>query len=252
MTWASRRQAFVIGLIALVVIGILSVVLASYLGAKPEPTCMDGAMNQDEDGVDCGGSCAFLCVADVVQPSVSFVRAVPSGNRTDVVAYVANRNAEAAARGARYVIELYGADRGFVAAREGVVDLPPGVVVPIFAPGLVEGIASGQAFITFDEASLRWYDEPRTAAVPRIEESRVVDGSLPRATAMIRNATAVPMEDITLVATVFDAAGTPIAASQTLVRSLSPGESTSATFFWNEPFSAPAGRVEVRAVPWLP
>jgi hypothetical protein len=252
MTWASRRRAFVIGIIALIVIGIAAVATAFLVGKEPVPTCMDGVMNQDEEGVDCGGSCAYLCAADVAPPSVSFVRAVPSGSRTDVIAYVANRNAQAAVRGARYTVELYGADRGFIASKEGVIDLPPGSAVPVFVPGLAEGVVAGQAFLAFDDASLAWYRETRTASAPRVEEARVEEGSAPRATALVRNPSATPMDDIALVATVFDAAGTPIAASQTLLRGLAPGGSAVATFFWNEPFSAPAGRIEIKPVPWLP
>ena len=31
---------------------------------KVDPTCFDGKKNQDERGIDCGGVCALVCLAD--------------------------------------------------------------------------------------------------------------------------------------------------------------------------------------------
>jgi hypothetical protein len=252
MTWASRRQAFILSMIAIIVLLGIGVAVFFIATSEKPMTCIDKVQNQDEEGVDCGGVCAYLCSASVAPPSVSFVRAVPSGDRTDIVAYVANRNPDAAVKGARYTLELFGSDRGFIAERAGTIDLPPGAVVPIFAPGMYDRAVEGQAFLTFDDASVLWYREPRVAALPRVEEARIADTNPPRVTALIRNASAFPMDDITLVATVFDASGVPLAASQTLLRSLAPGDTAVASFFWNAPFVGPVGRVEVRPVPWLP
>lgn len=253
MTWASRRQAFILGTLAVVLLTVVGVVTFLIIRAEPEPTCADGIQNQTEDGVDCGGTCAYLCVADLAPPSVAFVRTVPSGTRTDVIAHVVNRNTSAAVKGARYTIELFGADRTLVAARDGVVDLVPGAVTPIFIPGILNGSRfEGQAFLTFNDTSIRWYRESRVVPSPVIEEARVTDAVPPRVTALVRNAGAFPMEDLTLIATVFDAAGTPIAASQTLVQDITARGTASATFFWNESFTASPGRVEVRSVPLLP
>ncbi|MCB0769700.1 MAG: lamin tail domain-containing protein [Flavobacteriales bacterium] len=41
-------------------------------GPTPEPTCTDGIMNGDEEGVDCGGSCPLSCEAAALQLDPSF------------------------------------------------------------------------------------------------------------------------------------------------------------------------------------
>ena len=71
--------------------------------------------------------CTYLCVAQVSPPSVQFVRAALAvrAGRTDVIAYVDNPNAGAAAKDASYRIDLYGADNVLVASEDGTTDLPP-------------------------------------------------------------------------------------------------------------------------------
>jgi hypothetical protein len=253
MTWASRRQVFIIAVAAVLILGIGGAVVALVLTSEPEPTCTDGLMNQNESGIDCGGSCTFLCNAEVAAPSVSFIRAVSSGARTDVIAYIANRNPDAAIRKAKYTVELYDTRRARAGVQEGYIDIPPGTLVPLFLSGVLEEQSfSGEAFLTFEDASLRWYHDTRDVALPSFEEVQLTTDTAPRVSALVRNTSPFTLRNITLVAVVFGLDGTPIAASQTLVKEL-PGTGTArATFFWNEPFSAPAGRVEVRAVPELP
>lgn len=253
MTWASRRQFFIISILVMLFVSAVGAVVFAVVTIEPEPTCRDGVQNQTETGIDCGGTCAYLCVAEVTAPAVSFIRAVDSGSRIDAVASVTNRNTQAAVKSARYTIELFDTKRVLVGVYDGTVDLPPNAVVPIFVPNvLAASTFDGQAFLTFEDSSLRWYREPRTTFIPPVEETRLTNGPSPEVRATVRNTSAFALRDVALVATVFDAVGTPIGASQTLVRDIEARGSASATFFWNAPFSATPGRVEVRAVPVLP
>jgi hypothetical protein len=70
-SWASRRRRLyfegALGTFTLIVVAIW------FLNLE-RPTCFDGRNNQDELGVDCGGSCAIFCPAQVLGPVVRWSR----------------------------------------------------------------------------------------------------------------------------------------------------------------------------------
>ena len=55
MSYKSRKQFFY-GIIYLVIFGLIGAGIYFALTSK-EATCFDGIQNQNEEGVDCGGSC---------------------------------------------------------------------------------------------------------------------------------------------------------------------------------------------------
>jgi hypothetical protein len=246
MSWASRRQFIVISLLAAIAIAVIaSVAIAIFYET---PTCSDKKQNQDEAGIDCGGSCARVCTADSLAPQVTFARPVsPLQGRTDVIAYVVNPNAEAAVNDARFTIELYGNDGIVIAKKEGTVDLGPGDTVPVFMPNLYTGnLIATRAFLTFDPASLVYVKYQDRRIIPRYnDDAHVVSGSAPRITASFSNPSAMMLRNIPVVATVFDADGSAIAATQTLLTELPPQGNAQVIFVWNEPFAAPPARVDI-------
>ena len=90
------------------------------------PTCTDGIMNGDEQGVDCGGSCQRLCQTSFLAPSPSWTRfeqVAPS--LYNLAAYIINPNIDAEASNVPYHIALYD-DRGvLITDTTGTVTLPP-------------------------------------------------------------------------------------------------------------------------------
>lgn len=250
MTWAERRRAYVIGGAILVALTILSGIVFAVI--YEAPSCMDRKQNQDETGVDCGGSCAYLCAAEVQQLRTPLVRAISTqSGRTDVVAYVENRNQAAEVKGAAYEVEVYAEGGLLLGKKSGVVDIPAHATVPVFVPGVVQGIGSApQAFITFSD--LKWRaarGEVEPVTVGRIE---LEDGSSPRVRAVVGNPSPRATYDRVFVATLYSASGTVIAASQTVVPSIPALGEGEAIFTWNAPFPEPVTRVDVRAQPRLP
>src|SRR3989344_5262733 len=180
MSWASKKRTFVVGGMLAIGIGIVAIVLVATL--YDVPSCTDGVENQGEDGADCGGPCAYLCRASVAAPSVRFVRQLTlSSGRTDVIAYIDNPNPLAAAKGARFSIELYGPDNVIVATKEGTVDLPPSSTVPVFVPEFFSGHQRvARAFLIFDDESLHWFRLAETPATPSVSDISVETGDAPR------------------------------------------------------------------------
>lgn len=244
MDWAQRRQLIVI---ATFVVGI-GLVIAGALFAifYQVPSCMDRTQNQGESGVDCGGPCSTVCTAQTLAPQVRFVRAVvPQPGRTDVIAYIDNPNSTAAAANVRGTVELYDANHALLAKMDTTFDLPPATSVPVFLPAVAFGNQQiTQAFLTIDESSLHWSRAAGKPTLPTVT-GRTIDPSNTRITATLNNVTAQPIERITVIATVFDAADMAIAASKTIVAELPAQGSAPLVFTWNVPFSGNAARVEI-------
>lgn len=250
MSWALRRRLMIIGLIA-AVIAILGG-LFYFTNIHAAPSCIDSKQNQDEEGIDCGGTCSYFCSASQAAPSTRFVRAVsPSTGRTDVIAYIDNPNVSSAASGLHYTIELYSPTNTVVAKKEGTVDLPPSSTVPIFVPNFFSGSeVVARAFITFDTPVHLWYRYQETRVVPKVSNILFSGGETPRVTATAENATTVSLKNVRFVVTVFDEAGDAIAASQTIAPSVPSHGNAPLVFTWPTPFLKPVGRIEV--IPVIP
>lgn len=245
MSWAAERRALILLIVGLVAATVLAIVAISVF--YETPSCADGKQNQDETGIDCGGSCAQICTANAVPPVVEFVRALKQGNRVDVIAYVENPNPSASTYGARYTIELYRADRSVITEYSSTIDLPPASSVPIFIPGAYNGLETvEQAFLAFDGASIVWTRDAGDYIVPTVTDVRVTNAHPPRITATVHNPTALPLRSVQVVATVFDEEDVVVAASRT-VADLIPGQgSANIVFTWNEAFIRAPARIDVR------
>jgi hypothetical protein len=253
MDWAHRRRTVVWVIIAAVIVAALAI-LAFAIFYKT-PSCIDHTQNQGETGIDCGGPCSTVCSAgtaitpgsEVAQPAtVRFVRAIPQSGRTDVIAYIDNPNRDALSTGAHMTLDLYTNDDEDLRTHLSL-DIPAGKSVPVFIPGAATGgVTIRQAFLAFDSGYPVWTKQAQPAAAPTTSGITIENAdTFPRVTATLQNSIAYPLSNVTVAATVFDAAGSAIAASRTLVQTL-PGQGTAPLVFtWNEPFSAPPARVEL-------
>src|SRR3989344_5725203 len=148
MSWASKRKVLIITLLSLV--GITLVVLTVIAFVYEAPSCSDGKQNDDERGVDCGGaSCTYLCSADVDGATVRFARILrPQEGRLDVIAYIDNRDTNAAAKGVNAVVELFDENQSLLATKTVVIDIPEGATVPVYLADVYRGSGVvSQAFV---------------------------------------------------------------------------------------------------------
>lgn len=247
--WSKRQQAYVISTFVAIVLMIGVAVAAAVL--YESPTCFDGIQNQNERGVDCGGSCEYLCRAEVSMPFVSFARPlIQVPGRIDVAAYIENRNQHAEAKNAPYVAEVFDAQGRTLGSHTGTIDLPARTVVPLFIPGVASGTTAARAFITFgDEVHFRTARSvPADVMVSRTD---FFPGTEPRVVTSIANTTAYPIHDRMAVATVYGPDDVVIAASRTVIRFIDAFGAADAIFTWPQDIDS-AARVEVRVVPVIP
>lgn len=250
MEWAKKRTWAVWSVLVACALAIL--LILGFAIFYKTPTCTDGKQNGDETGIDCGGRCSTVCSAEAQPASVRFARVLQQSGRNDLIAYVDNPNVDAYAKNASLSIDVYLQD-GHVLNRRAYVTLPAKSSTPVFIPGIANS-AVQQAFASFAPGSVLWTKGSGWDASAPDVSNVSVDGadSRPRITATVANKTAYPQNNVPLVATVFAADGTAIAASQTVVPLLPPQGTAQAVFTWNEPFAAPYARIEILPVVALP
>ncbi|MGE5541271.1 MAG: FxLYD domain-containing protein [Bacillota bacterium] len=252
MSWASRRRFIIISIMVVGALGILGAF--AYVTFHRAPTCFDNKQNQDEEGIDCGGTCAYQCTASEAAPSVRFARPVsPASGRTDLIAYIDNSNGDVAASNLNFTIELYSPTNTVIAKKEGRVDLPPASTVPVYVPNIYTGSQEvARAFITFDTPSHLWYRYRETRPIPEIADVRIDTSETPRVTAVAVNNSAAKITNVPFVITIFDAAGNAIAASRTIAPSIPAHGSAPLVFTWSTPFTGAVSRVDIKPVIPLP
>lgn len=181
------------------------------------------------------------------EPLVRFARPIsPQPGRYDIIAYVDNRNAREAVKDARYTIELYGEDRTLLATRAGRTDLPPAETIAVYVPEAYRGEkVVAQAFMSFDEDSLKWYEPGKKHVIPLVTNVEMQSTESPRIRATLENPIAFPIYDIRPIATVFDEEGNAIAASQTILPQLGSQAEAQVQFSWTTAFQGVPARVEV-------
>lgn len=247
--WAEKRRFWIIAIAGAFIVLALAGITAAVL--YDAPTCTDLVQNSDEEGVDCGGSCQYLCREAVTPARMVFARPVMNApGRIDVIAYIENRNQSAEAVRAPYTVELYDAGNLLLAKRAGTIDLPPRSVVPLFVPNLYIGTDTAiRAFVSFD-ADVRFERPAGDRVTPVVVSAeRTEANGLQRVIAVLENPSATSVYQVKVIATLFGADGNAMAASQTVLREIPARGTSEAVFTWSQPFPETPVRIEVLPVP---
>lgn len=205
----------------------------------PEPTCFDGVRNQDERGVDCGGSCERVCQTQTPNATISWDRAFNASNDVyNLVAYIKNPNVSLEAREVPYSFKVYDKDNLLITERRGQMYIPPQPATVVFEPGVkTDGRkVSRTTFQFLDEPFWEQADIPDVNFRVSNKELSGATSSNPRLTLDITNANVNKFEDINIVSIVSNQLGEVVQASKTVVEELGAGKTAPAIFTWRKPF----------------
>jgi Mg-chelatase subunit ChlD len=208
--------------------------------------CLDGFMNGLERGIDCGGGCARICLADTLPPTVKWARSFRvSEGLYNAVAYVENKNRDAGIAHLGYTIKLYDKN-GLITSKTAVTELPPGTLYPIFEGRIATGDRiPTQTVIEFDPTPV-WVKATQKDERFKVEGRTLSGADLkPVLTASVQNETLDEAQDVEVVATIFDAAGTALTTSRTKIPLFPPRSSKDIIFTWQEPIAKTLRSCEV-------
>ncbi len=238
--WAQKRKITIqLGLFILVA------ALISYgifLTLHVEPSCTDRTQNQDEVGVDCGGSCPIACEFGIVPVKTLWAR---SFKLTDglyaIAAYIDNQNEDRAATNVPFEFNIYNEKgRRIDRASSQTFIMPNGGTV-VFVPHISTGgqVVANTNFRLLQKPVLQKTQYQYNIAV---SDKKVTHWDTePRAEAVVTNTGTVPLRYMYFVAIIFDGDDNAIAASRTYHENLQPGESMPIYYTWIKPFELNTG-----------
>ncbi len=238
-SWASRRKTIILGAVVLVLTAVSFAIFWNFWYRAP--TCFDGLKNNDETGIDCGGSCSLICNTGILKPIIRWdprLFEVLPGTWSALV-YVENANTNVDATYVPYTFTMYGEDNQILEERTGATILPKNKTVGIFEGGITtkDGLRPRRAVFELGN-NIVW--TKNNEAVPNISISHTpllrLD-SAPRVEANIKNNSIEEIKNIELVITIFDGSDNAVAASRTFVEDLKKNENANIFFTWPKPFN---------------
>ncbi len=247
-SWAARNK-FIYSSIAFVFISLV-VGVPVFLFFYKAPTCTDGRKNQNESGVDCGGSCPRLCPADFSPVAYVWERYQKiAPGLYSVLAYVENPNISVEASNVPYSFSLYDRDGTVITTRSGKTSIPAGKRFAIFESALaVKERVPVKA--TFEFTALPQWVRAEGQTLARVESSTIFnEGTFPRVEASIKNIGRSILRNLEAVAIVYNSEGNAIAFSRTTIDQVSPDDVEDIAFTWQEKFSSEQVRVDILVRP---
>jgi hypothetical protein len=225
----SRRvKQLVYGLLYIIVLG--SIVTGIYfLFLKPAPSCFDGIQNEGEQGVDCGGPCAKICIPANIQ-SISALGPVqvfsPLAGHATVLVQVENANANFAASSFDYTVTLYGADgSSTVATLPGSSFAYADETKYIVFPNVSVSAPVSRADIAI--SNIQWVPTDQMGFIPQFSFTNLEDtasgNGYVTVTGNITDRDVASFNKVLVMAIFKNTAGAPIGASQTELDSIAPG-----------------------------
>ncbi len=229
LSWSNQRKFLYTAVASVIVFALLFILFIKFFTAAP--TCFDGKFNNDERGIDCGGSCALFCAADTRAPVVLWSRAFEVAPDTyTAAAYIKNPNLGAAAGNVAYSFQLFDDENLLVAERAGVLNIPPVQTVPFIDPNINVGHRTvARALFSFSEEPV-WRRVGNLPALRAGNQLLAADGS--RLSVTIFNESSENADKVTVAAVLFDGQGIARGASKSVVPRVPRKGSQDVVFTW--------------------
>lgn len=210
---------------------------------KSDPTCFDGKQNQDETGLDCGGSCTKQCVVkveakDLVIKETAFV---PVGDGSyDVLAQVYNPNDVAGASSFTYTLSLRDASGQILSRQSGTSFILPQETKYLLEFHLAATTVPSQAVVEF--SGIVWehfegYTEKPRISVVRQSYARITSGAgYGAATGLVINESPYDFRSLAVKVVLRDALGKPVALNMTTMQTMKSKEQRDFRLVWPTAF----------------
>jgi len=246
ISWSRKRQIIYF----LSVVGFLILISAYPLFSLlyEPPTCIDGKQNQDELGVDCGGSCDLLCNFQVTELSVLWSDAFHvEGDVYDLVAFIENKNPDAGITYLYYTIKAYDRFGEVSLERKGVTYANALEEFVLFEPDAKFPEKPARVDVEFNE--LKWQRTIPNREQVTVKDKRLIDHDIsPKLIATLENNSPDVKRDIEAIALVYDELGKVVAVSSTYLNTLGKNTKEEVFFTWPNPISV-KGKIGVCTAP---
>ncbi len=195
----------------------------------PTPSCFDHIQNQGEQGVDCGGPCAFSCVpsAKPLTSAGDVQSFVFAPGIATLLGQIANPNSYYGANIADYYFAFYDASSTLLGSVFGQTFIYPNETKYVIAPR--EAIPDGTVSMTMViPTSTPWIPGTSMGSVEpalvflNVEQQNISSGTAVLS-GMVQNQGSLSLSRVTIVALLNDASGHRLGVSETAVTNVAVG-----------------------------
>ncbi len=201
-----------------------------FFFVKPAPSCFDKKQNQNEEGIDCGGICAQICLPADLQP-ISIVEEpetfFPTADKTTVLARIKNPNDSHGAF-ISYVITLYNKNNQSLATFSENTTIYPSQVRYVIVPSAEVENAKERVeradlrFTKVDWQLAEYLPQPIVSVRDQMVER--MPGNFLSVTGNVTNADIIDIPTAKVIAVFFNQFQIPIGAARTELDDFRSGE----------------------------
>ena len=190
------------------------------------PTCFDSIQNQDEEGVDCGGTCQKICLPNEFETIevVDRVRILKvDDEHLSLLVKIQNNNIDFAAESFNYTFNIFDKSDKLITSIFGTSFIYQGEVKYIAVPN-AKISPSLVARATFESSNPGWV-LGELLAKPDVaiqNQKTILDSNLIKVEGSLISHSASTLNNIKIIAIFYSQFGLPVGASQTEIENLEP------------------------------
>jgi len=241
-------------IIILIYLLIFAVILTLvYLAVKPKPSCNDGKMNQEEEGVDCGGPCQLKCnpiaQLDIRVDQTGFVDSGIAG-KYDIYGKITNPNSVLGSNSFQYEFKIKNSAGAVIDSKTGTSFILPGDSKYIIEGNVNLPEASSQ--IELSITNTNWIEKNDLYEAPQIKVvyknyNEVVGGlGFFEATGLLKNESALDFNEIKLKIILTDELGRVVALNSTEMNTVKTWENRDFKVSWPNRFPGSVANMNVQ------
>jgi len=243
MFWSEKKKMQYIVVFILIIIFFLFVFVINL----QKPTCNDGKQNQNEEGIDCGGVCERICSFSAEDVVVRWNRMFLVKNGIyNAVAYVENPNISFQALNMSYVFKFYDENGILIYERKGKTNIPAQRVVPVFEETIQMGNRIPKR-TTFEFASKPVWEKSAGEISELKTENMSIrnENGITKLEASLQNPTLNKIQNIKIIAILFDVEGNAINSSKTALDLIEKDSTEKIVFTWPFEFADSVAKIEI-------
>ena len=208
-------------------LGIFASIYFTYL--KPPVTCFDSIQNQNEEGVDCGGSCAKVCTPATIAPITAVGNVMTfatSPHHVTFLVRITNTNFDFAAKSFDYRFDLSDASGAIIQSVSGTSFIYAGEAKYLIVPN--QEISSSVENVVVAISNPVWAKSSDLGAAPQFVfhsiKTEPISSSTIRVSGTITDNDVSAFDKITVIALFKNSNGMLVGTSQTELDQVIPNE----------------------------
>lgn len=253
--WRTKRRAIYIILFIILILSFTFYKIYPYL--YPAKTCSDGIQNNDERGIDCGGSCELICKNDISPLNVKFARYIQSEDGLyDIVAMIENKNDDKNIQDSiiDYNFSIYDKAGRLLKSILGSTSLPIGQLFPVIIQNIpldfdISGNNIGRVSFNIVNNDKSWIkvDPVFKNIFFKVLSSdfEVSKNDISQLRVNIKNMTKASFRDVPVRVLLSDKKENIIATNETILKEISGNGEKELVFTWRKPLEIENPNIEV-------